>query len=123
LMLEDRYQTSILGMVWPYGVSEVVHCQYAAKLGHTFGRTTSAPHRLWSSGSYSCWNIVPMHWKIPIENILESEHTHLALCGHTYEMRKESDWDYVVELYRTLNSDPGCQLVTLTELASSINDY
>ena len=120
--LESMYLKPILGMVWPYGVSEVTHCRYAAKLGHTYGRTTPAPHRPWALKSYSRWNIVPVHWKTPIEKILESEHTHLALCGHTYEMRKESDWSYVTELYQALNSDPGCKLVTLTELASSIDE-
>lgn len=121
--LEDMYGRPIPGMIWPYGVSNPITCVFAKNLGHEFGRTTQAAHRVWVEGYYCRWDIVPFHWKTPFEVILNSSHTHLALCGHTYELQSEDDWLYLDELYRILSSDPGCQLVTLDQLAKEIAKY
>ena len=116
--LEDLYARSVTGIVWPYGVSTPLSRTIAKQNGHDFGRTT--PGRPWSPAGYRRWDIVPVSWRTPIESLLGTDHTCIALSGHTYELKTEADWLYLDKLYRTLSGDPNCRLVTLTELAKDI---
>jgi len=123
IILEDVFEREVPGIVWPYGVFNDECMKYARSIGHTFGRTTPAANRHWQPGSYSNWNIVPTHWRTPIKTILESPHTHLALYGHTYELRNEDDWAHLTDLYYVLSDDSRCELVTLNELSKDISTH
>ena len=117
--LEDIFSQSVSGMIWPYGVSTCDARDFAAK-HHEYGRTTPAPGRVWLAGCYRLWDIVPYHWRLPIELLFNTNHTHIALSGHTYELTTEDDWQYLDDLLRTLSQDSGVRLVTLSELAKEI---
>lgn len=110
--LEGIFNKEVSGIVWPFGVSTPESIEIAKMAGHSYGRVTSSPTR---EPTIKSWNVVPINWRTSPEEVINVGQN-VVISGHTYEMRDQSDWDLVNEMYRIYSTDERCTLVTMTEL-------
>lgn len=113
VMLENQFQREVQGIVWPYGVSDRAAISRARSFQYRYGRTTPSKRKKWR---HQRWDILPWPWWTPLSELLQHRFRGLALCGHTFELQSEADWDKVERFYRDASKDSRCKLVTLSEL-------
>jgi hypothetical protein len=120
LALEDLYCRGVDGIVWPYGVCSPSAIGLAQVTKHTYGRLTYLP----KAQKFCSFNVMPvLHWRAyELKELIELGGPGVVLCGHTYELVKSNDWDWLDRFYRDASTDDRCQLVTLGEFAEGIRD-
>lgn len=118
LQLADMFQKEIFGLVWPYGCSNTTTKNVAQWIGYLYGRTTAN----WLSWPWNLefWDVVPLSWRTELSTLIDLARPYVVLAGHTYELRREADWDYLEQFYRDASQDSRCRLVTMTELVQTI---
>jgi peptidoglycan/xylan/chitin deacetylase (PgdA/CDA1 family) len=116
--LAELFQQEIAGIVWPYGCSSNTTRKIAEWIGYLYGRTT--PNPLTLPWNLDFWDVVPLSWRTELSTLIDLAFPYVVLSGHTYELRREVDWEYLERFYRDASQDSRCRLVTMTELMQLI---
>jgi ABC-type transport system involved in cytochrome bd biosynthesis fused ATPase/permease subunit len=113
--LEDFFNRKIDGFCFPYGQHNKKIISFLKKRKYLYARTTL------NIESGDCFLINPTaRWNHQsIEKLIDHVNINkknLILWGHTYELKNNSDWNKIKNLYLYLKNDPRIQIVSFKKI-------